>query len=128
MLSVQPTTQSVERVTFTVMTARIGPRKPHRFYLREWRERLDLTQQQVGNRIGENGVDKGIISRWENMKRVPDVLDIAAYAEALGIAPADLYRHPDAGRSLDAMVDKLPERARAEAREIIEIIAKRAVS
>lgn len=113
-------------VTIAAMTYRIGPKKPHRVYLSEWRKHLGMTQQQVGNRVGENGVDKGIISRWENMKRVPDILDVAAYAEALGIEPRDLYRPPSAGRSLDAIVDKLPEGARAEAMEIIEIIARRA--
>lgn len=90
------------------MPPRIGPRKPVRVFLAEWREDLGLSQQDVGNRI-EPPVDKGTVSRWENAK--PGGLSlgvIAAYAEALGRSAAEMYRPPDNRPSLDAMASDLP--------------------
>lgn len=81
---------------------RIFPRRHPRLFLREWRDHFGLTQTQVGNRIGPSGVTAATVARWEawaaeggGEERQPGINALAAYAEALGIPPADLYRHPD---------------------------------
>lgn len=76
----------------THMPKRIGPKKPIRLFLAAWREKKNLTQQQVADRLETSDVT---ISRWETGERRPDLNAQAAYAEALGIELADLWRHPD---------------------------------
>jgi len=74
------------------MPTRIGPKKPFRLYLAEWREAKGLSQEALAGRLDTTDVT---ISRWETGKRRPDLDALAAYAEALGIELMDLYRHPD---------------------------------
>lgn len=74
------------------MPARIGPKRPRRIYLREWRERRDLTQEKLGLRLGVSDVT---VHRWEKSQALLNTNVMAAIAEALNIEPADLYRHPD---------------------------------
>jgi transcriptional regulator with XRE-family HTH domain len=89
------------------MPPRIGPRKPVRVYFRQWREKLGMTQQQVGDKIGPEGVSKGTVSRWESYEPGDPNLTlgvIAAYAEALNRPVTDMYHVPpedDAPPSLD---------------------------
>jgi transcriptional regulator with XRE-family HTH domain len=92
------------------MPARIGPRKPVKIFLREWREHLGFTQEKIGARIGPDGVDKGTISRWESSDRIPTINVMAAYAEALNIPVSYLHRPPESGDSLDELARNLPER------------------
>lgn len=105
------------------MPERIGPRRPVRVYLAAWREHLKLTQQQVGDRIA-GGIDKGTVSRWENAKRVPSVNVLAAYAEALHLPVATLFRRPDDRASLDEMVVNASKELRDKAEEVVKIIVK----
>jgi transcriptional regulator with XRE-family HTH domain len=86
------------------MPTRIGPRHPHRIFIAEWREKKDLTQEQLGERLGTSDVT---ISRWETGKRKPDLDAQAAIAEALGIELTDLFRHPDTP-SADALLRDQP--------------------
>ena len=55
------------------MVTRIGPKTPVKHFLREWRETLGLTQQQLADRLplGDDGkpTGKDQISRWERSKR-----------------------------------------------------------
>lgn len=88
------------------MPARIGPKRPLRIYLAEWRERKELTQEQVANRIGTSDVT---ISRWETGMRRPDLDAQAAFAETLGIELADLYRHPDQPSADELLRGQPPE-------------------
>lgn len=74
------------------MPARIGPKRPVRLYLAEWRESKGLTQQQLADRLETSDVT---VSRWETGKRRPDDNVKAAIAWILGIEVVDLYRHPD---------------------------------
>lgn len=118
------------RVTILVMPARIGPRRPVRVYLALWREKEGLTQTQVGLRI-KPPVDKGTVSRWE--AAAPGRLTlgvIAAYAEALGRSPSDMYRRPEDGPSLDAMAAELDADLRKRAEDAITALQglRRAVS
>jgi transcriptional regulator with XRE-family HTH domain len=103
------------------MPARIGPKKPVRIFLREWREHLGLTQDRLGARIGTDGVDKGTISRWESADRVPTSEVMAAYAEALGVPVPHLYRLPSSGQSLDELAAGLSPQ---DIQKVIRIIEK----
>jgi transcriptional regulator with XRE-family HTH domain len=105
------------------MPARIGPRHPVRVFLAAWREHLGMTQQQVGDRIGQ-GVTKGTVSRWESTKRVPTANVLAAYADALRIPVANLYRPPSSRPSLDDMIADAPEDLQRKAAEVVGIIIK----
>lgn len=86
-----------------------------RVFLQAWRERdfPNISQETFGQRF-HPPVDKGTISRWENAKPGHLTLGvIAAYAEALGRRPAEMYRPPpktdaDAPQpSLDEMADDM---------------------
>lgn len=109
------------------MPPRIGPRKPIRVFLAEWRESLNLSQEQVGGRI-EPPVDKGTVSRWENA--LPGRLTlgvIAAYAEALGRHPTEMYR-PPSDPSLDALAADFDESTRGRAIGFLEGLRDRKAS
>lgn len=95
------------------MPARIGPKRPFRLYIAEWREDKGLTQQQLGDRLGTSDVT---VSRWETGKRKPDLDAQAAIAEALGISPGDLYRHPEQP-SADALL-------RGQPKDVVENVFK----
>jgi transcriptional regulator with XRE-family HTH domain len=98
--------------------ARIGPRKTRRIYLAEWRDRFGLTQKQLADRLG---VADMTVSRWERgtSKLTSDVR--AAVAEALGIDPSDLERHPDQP-SADALLRGQPPEVWEQAIKIIKAI------
>lgn len=98
------------------MPVRIGPRRPLRLYLAEWREHRGLSQEDLGRRLGPNGVSDVTVSRWETGKRQPDLNAQAAIAEALDIDVMDLRRHPDQP-SADALL-------RGQPREIIDMVIK----
>lgn len=92
---------------------RIGPRRPFRVFLREWREYLDLTQETVGNRF-DPPVDRGQISKIETKARTGHIGNetVAAYAEALNRPIVDMYGHPPAKeqperKSLDEIATEL---------------------
>lgn len=102
------------------MPVRIGPRRPLRLYLAEWREHRGLTQEALANRIGATDVT---VSRWETGKRQPDLNAQAAIAEALDIDVMDLRRHPDQP-SADALLrDQSPE-VRDQAIKLIQAIRR----
>ena len=86
------------------MPTRIGPKHPLRLYLAEWRDAKGLTQQQLADRLATSDVT---VSRWETGKRQPNLNAQAAYAEALGIDPLGLRRHP-AQPSADALLRGQP--------------------
>jgi transcriptional regulator with XRE-family HTH domain len=102
-------------------TTRIGPRKPRRLYLAEWRESRGLTQKQLADRLG---VSDMTISRWETGRnRMTDqVMD--AVAEALDMDADDL-RHDPNRPSADALLRDQPEAIRDQAFRIIEAIIGR---
>jgi transcriptional regulator with XRE-family HTH domain len=79
------------------MPPRIGPRKPVRVFLAEWREYIGVSQQDLGNRF-DPPVAKGTISRWESKPSTVSLGVVSAYAEALGpkVRVIDLYRLPPA--------------------------------
>lgn len=87
------------------MPARIYPKRPPKIFLAEWREKLGLTQKQVGERLGTSDVT---VSRWETGERRPDLNVIAAYAEALGVDFNSLLRHPDQPSADDLLRNQPP--------------------
>lgn len=115
---------------------RIGPRRPPRLFLAEWREKRDLSQKELGWRL-DPPVSDVTVSRWEKAargERGPGTSQMnddvkAALAEALQIEPIDLYRHPDRPTA-DELVRLLEEATpdqRTQIRGYIEgVIGKRA--
>jgi transcriptional regulator with XRE-family HTH domain len=108
------------------MAQRIGPKRPKRLYLEEWRKFRDLTQTQAGGRVG---VDSQTISRWERfgrgdaVERKPDIDVLAALAEAYGIEPEDFYHHPDKP-SANALLRDQPDDILEQAIKLIKAIRK----
>ena len=104
------------------MVTRIGPSKPLRHYLREWRKAKGLTQQQLADRLplGEDGkaTGKDQISRWERFERGITMDAQAALAEAMSIEPGDLFRHPDTPSADELLRKASPERRR----EILAVV------
>jgi len=85
---------------------RIGPRRPRRIYIAEWREARGLSQERLANRLNVTDVT---VSRWETGRVEVSRPVMEAVAEALDIDVTDLYRHPDAP-SADALLrDQSPE-------------------
>ena len=99
-----------------VMAERIGPRKPIRLYLAEWREYRKLDQDQVADRLG---VTAATISRHETGERSSNEAYLAALAEALDCHPTDFWRDP-AHPSADDLMRSLPEDQRAQVLRIIQ--------
>ncbi|MGO8242979.1 helix-turn-helix domain-containing protein [Rhizobium johnstonii] len=109
------------------MVTRIGPSKPVRHYLKEWREEKHLTQQQLADRlpIGEDGkpVGKDQISRWERSKRGMTMDVQGALAEALGIEPGDLFRDPEMP-SADELLRSVSPETRTRIFAVIETMVR----
>ena len=102
------------------MVTRIGPKQPFRHYLKEWREKRDLTQQQLADRL-ETGKDQ--ISRWESGKRGMSAEVVAALAEALQIEPSDIFRDPSMPSADELLRHATPDQRRL-AFQLIETALK----
>jgi transcriptional regulator with XRE-family HTH domain len=102
------------------MATRIGPRKPPRLFIAEWREKAGLTQEQLASRLDTTDVT---ISRWETRKRQPNLDALAAIAEALDIELRDLYRLPSEP-SADAMLRGQPKEVIEQAMRLIQAIRR----
>jgi transcriptional regulator with XRE-family HTH domain len=77
-------------------------------YLRNYRKRLALPQEEVAFLLGVNGVDRGIkVSRDENDAREPNLLTALAYEAIYGTSVRELF----AGL-YEQEVRKVAERAR----------------
>lgn len=111
------------------MVTRIGPSKPIRHYLKEWRQNKNLTQQQLADRlpIGEDGkpTGKDQISRWERNERGMTMEVQAALADALGIPPEALFRDPDMPSADELLRNVSPEK-RQQIFAVIETMLKMA--
>lgn len=109
------------------MVTRIGPRAPFRHYLKEWREYRGLTQQQLADRLPSGrdgrGPGKDQVSRWERSQRGMTMEVQAALAEALSIAPGQLFHDPEEPSADDLLRGASPEQRR-QAFAIIETLLK----
>lgn len=74
------------------MNKRLESDAPIKLFLAEWRERRGLSQEALAERVGTT---KASISRWENGERDMTTKGMSALANALGIEPVQLFRHPD---------------------------------
>lgn len=109
--------------------SRIGPKRPRRIFLQEWREKRGLSQKQLGERL-DPPVTNMTVSRWERAARGgvaiaqmnADVL--AAVAEALDIEPQDFYRHPEQP-SADQMLRGASQTIQDQAFRVIEALVGR---
>lgn len=112
-------------------TARIGPKRPRRLFIAEWRDSRGLTQKQLGERLG---VADMTVSRWERATSRNTYRPrlgtaevswpvLQALAEALQIEPEDLFRHPDQPSANALLRDQEPA-IRDQAIAIIKAIRK----
>lgn len=105
------------------MIARIGPKKPIRFYLAEWRTKRHLTQEQLAERVGTT---KATISRWENQERDVGGRVLAALADALNLEVPDLYRDPEMP-SADALMRNARQEDKITALRLVATFLGKAV-
>jgi len=102
------------------MPARIGPRKPPRLYIAEWREARGLTQERLAERLGTTGMT---VSRWETGKSSVNTSVMSALADAFDIEPEELFRHPDRP-SADSLLRGQSEAVRKQAIAIIDALRR----
>jgi transcriptional regulator with XRE-family HTH domain len=87
--------------------------------LKEIREALDITQEQVSIALG---IGQSAISRHERMNRSLSGIDIERYARFYGVFPYEIFVEPIEDRTnslISGPMDALPERYQERAREII---------
>ncbi len=70
---------------------RIGPRKPHRHFIREWMKAKGLTQEKLADRLG---ISQGTVSKALKSKTILTEEYLVGIAEALDVEVADLFRDP----------------------------------
>ncbi len=95
-------------------------------FLREWREHVGLTQEQLADRLETT---KGTISRWENKARKMSLETAAAVCEALGISPGAIYHTPPVkgAASVEDKIATAPDDIREETSKFIDYqMSKRA--
>jgi len=105
------------------MVVKIHPRRPRKVFVAEWRNKYELTQKQLAERLG---CDVMTVSRWELGKVAISTDALAALAEAIGgdlMEPEDLYHHPDAPTPNQLLRDQSPA-IQAQALSIIRAIRK----
>lgn len=111
------------------MVTKIGPSRPIRHFLKEWRKHKGLTQQQFADRLpmGEDGkaTGKDVVSRWERNERGMSMDVQAALAEALDIEPGDLFRDP-LMPSADELLKMVSPEKRREIFAVIQTMLKSA--
>lgn len=110
------------------MVTRIGPRDPIKHFLKEWRLKRDLTQQQLADRLpnGDDGkpTGKDQISRWERNQRGMTMDVQAALADALSLDnPGELFRDP-ARPTLDELLKGATPEQRIQAISIVTALLK----
>ena len=99
--------------SYTGSMERIGPRKPIRWFIRDWRKKRKLTLQQVADRLEAT---VSMISDLETGKRRMNDDWMAAFAEALQCDPGDLLRDPDTPTQADLLSMGTPDELRAAMR------------
>lgn len=82
-------------------TTRIRAGGRAHLYIEEWFEARGLNDEKVGNRIGR---DRATVHRWRKEQHRLNPGKLAELAAALDLEPAELFRPPSSGPSLDVMV------------------------
>jgi transcriptional regulator with XRE-family HTH domain len=92
-------------------------------YIREWREHLQLSDEEAGDRTG---VSRTTFWRWETEQQRLNPEKIAKIAKAFGIHPAQLWQSPQSKRvSLDAVVEGTSDELYATALDVVRRIVGR---
>lgn len=129
MISAARTLPGMKRLTTRPARARTHPRprRTYPVYLKEHREALDPvpTLEEIGARFNPP-VEKAQVSKWESMgaKGFISTGTVAAYAEAIGKTPIEMY-YPPRRKSTDAMLDQLSDIDRAQIIGYIEGFLRR---
>lgn len=97
------------------VVTKIHQRAKRRLFLKEHREAKSISAEAMAGRLG---IERESVYRIEREQWRMDPEKQAAYADALGIEPERLWRHPEA-ISLDEIVKKAPEDVQAMAADII---------
>ena len=98
----------------------IGPKKPHRLYLKEWRVFRALTQEQLAEMLGTT---KQTISRHERAEREVTTGHLIELASALNCEPGDLFLHPDRWQAERAL-NNLPLDLQRQAIAVIDALKR----
>ena len=91
-----------DNVSMAKQVRRTSPKAPVRHYLKEWRNRRGLTQDQLADRVD---CSRGLISQYEKgITEIPEGM-VYALAHALSIEPGDIFNvNPErAGEVIDLM-------------------------
>ncbi len=103
------------------MIDRIGNRRAMRFYLKEWRDKFGLSQDQLADRMNTS---KSKISKLERGSQAWGPKWVAAAAEAFNLDDEQaLFRHPDAPSPDELLAGSTPEQ-RAMAINVIQALLK----
>ena len=102
------------------MPPRIGPRRPTRHFIREWRLAKGLSQDKLANLLDTS---KGQISNWENDKRGVHLEVLGAVVYALGVEPDQLLRPPQ-NTSLDSLLKNATPAQREQAIAVVETLLR----
>lgn len=70
---------------------RIGPRKPHRHFIREWMKAKGITQERLADRLG---IAQGTVSKALKSQTILTEEYMVGIAQALDVEVADLFRDP----------------------------------
>lgn len=105
-------------VTSPEMVKRIEAKTPLKLFIAEWRDRRGLSQDTLAERVGTT---KASISRWETGKRDITGESLAAIAQALGLEPQQLFRHPDE-QSLDDLLIGVSSASRRKALAVVQAL------
>lgn len=106
----------------TVMVTKIRKGAPRRVFLREWRKHKNLDAVALAGRLG---IERESYYRLEREPNRINLGELEALADALGIAPSDLWRLPS-NPSLDAEVAGAPQEVRDTAFDIVRRLVGKA--
>ena len=104
------------------MVTKIHAGKRGHLYIAEWIEHLHLSHETIGNRMG---VSRTTVWRWQKQQHRLTPGKIAALAEAMNLNAVDLFSPPHRP-SLDAMLADAPDDLFDRARELIQVLTRKA--
>jgi transcriptional regulator with XRE-family HTH domain len=93
----------------------------YRHYLREWRQKRGLTQEQVAEAMGTH---RGMISRYESSQRGLTLEVQFRLMEVLDIMPAQFFSPPDEP-SLDAMLRNASPDDRRLVHDVVQVFLRK---
>jgi len=100
---------------------RFEPKTQVKWYIREWREHLDLSQEQVAHRLNTN---KGQISKLETGKQRMNDDWLAALAHAYNLHPSRLLLPPDTTSVDDLLIEATPDDVKAVRQTLTMMLRK----